>query len=199
MLTHDTAVAVMPLQFVPYTTRMHIDLSPLDLNEKRQHFISFAGNCREADPNRTTAFVLRSALANALGNLLPDIQASTACVRARDTMGCSLERCQPACKCMHRPGNLLQPARTHPQVKCNNELPHRQLQKVLRATTFCPVIVGDSAASWRLTEAILAGCIPVILAPPMHAIPLERDFDWGGAAIFINITRDSVRWMEPSR
>jgi hypothetical protein len=62
---------------------------------------------------------------------------------------------------------------------------------------FCPIIPGDDQASQSLTERYIAGCIPVFIGPPYHAIPFEKEVDYQSSAIFINITGSDL-WMNGS-
>ena len=44
--------------------------------------------------------------------------------------------------------------------QCPGRLTHADLQRKLRTSLFCLVPAGDTASSNRLTEVVLAGCIP---------------------------------------
>jgi hypothetical protein len=53
------------------------------------------------------------------------------------------------------------------QVRCANRpvvqpREHAEVQAEMRASRFCLMLPGDNVSSGRLTEAILAGCIPVV-------------------------------------
>ena len=80
-----------------------------------------------------------------------------------------------------------------------SSIKHHDLQQQMRESVFCPALAGDNAGSGRLTEIILAGCIPVFFLPPAHMTPMPDDFDWAHAAVFFNITRESADWMTPER
>ena len=45
---------------------------------------------------------------------------------------------------------------------------HEDLRHNMQRSVFCLVLQGDTASSRRLTETVLAGCIPVFLGPPTH-------------------------------
>ena len=49
---------------------------------------------------------------------------------------------------------------------------HAEFRQEMRRAVFCLLLPGDTASSSRLTEIVLAGCIPVFLGPPWHAQPL---------------------------
>ncbi len=55
---------------------------------------------------------------------------------------------------------------------------HGQMMQGLQRSLFCPVIAGDTQSSRRLTEIVLAGCIPVFIGPPFHTLPLAADIDY---------------------
>ena len=80
-----------------------------------------------------------------------------------------------------------------------HRLPHREVEREYRQSVFCPLLPGDSAATWRLPEVMMAGCIPVFLFPPLHAVPLPLDVNWPAVAIFINITQQSSSWYSEER
>jgi hypothetical protein len=65
-----------------------------------------------------------------------------------------------------------------------------EYKAVLATSTFCLVLRGDTESSLKFTEAILAGCVPVLIAD-MPAWPFSRrldyrtfslEFDWRAAA-----------------
>ena len=60
----------------------------------------------------------------------------------------------------------------------------------MRNATFCLSMPGDSASTRRLSETIMAGCIPVFLGPPYGSMPLaeEGGFDYRAAGLFYNVT-----------
>ena len=87
------------------------------------------------------------------------------------------------------------------QVWCtaNHSVEHAELELDYRQSQFCPLLAGDSAATWRLPEVLMAGCIPVFLFPPLHAVPLPYDIAWKDIAIFINITQARDLWYAEER
>ena len=51
---------------------------------------------------------------------------------------------------------------------------HRSVLEHMADCTFCLILPGNSQSSQRLTEAFLAGCIPVFIGPPWHSLPLTQ-------------------------
>lgn len=51
---------------------------------------------------------------------------------------------------------------------------HKSMLEQMASSTFCLILPGNSQSSQRLTEAFLAGCIPVFLGPPWHSLPLTQ-------------------------
>lgn len=68
------------------------------------------------------------------------------------------------------------------------------LMRSLSQALFCPVVPGDSQTSQHLTERYIAGCIPVFVGPPFHAMPFEKEVDYIASAIFLNVTNSSA-WL----
>ncbi|KAI7836695.1 hypothetical protein COHA_009471 [Chlorella ohadii] len=71
---------------------------------------------------------------------------------------------------------------------CPDKVPHAEMQQQLRQSLFCPMVAGDTPSSARLTEAVVAGCIPVFFGPPWHTMPLPDAIDWASIGVYINIT-----------
>lgn len=70
------------------------------------------------------------------------------------------------------------------QVACTdkefalNELkvqPHPGMLEAMAGSVFCLIMPGNSQSSQRLTEAFIAGCIPVFLGPPWHTLPFANE------------------------
>ena len=70
------------------------------------------------------------------------------------------------------------------QVACTdkefplNELkvqPHGAMLEAMAGSVFCLIMPGNSQSSQRLTEAFIAGCIPVFLGPPWHTLPFSTE------------------------
>ena len=70
------------------------------------------------------------------------------------------------------------------QVACTdkefalNELkvqPHGGMLEAMAGSVFCLIMPGNSQSSQRLTEAFIAGCIPVFLGPPWHTLPFSTE------------------------
>jgi hypothetical protein len=64
---------------------------------------------------------------------------------------------------------------------------HDTLITRLSHSQFCPVLPGDSQSSRRITDIVLAGCIPVWIGPPWHTVPLAGQLDYSKFALFIHI------------
>jgi hypothetical protein len=77
---------------------------------------------------------------------------------------------------------------------CDNHMPHQDLQASYRRSRFCPVLASNVQSSRRLSEVIMAGCIPVFIGPPFHALPLVGDVDYASMGIFINVTNSD--WID---
>ncbi|CAL8469724.1 g9266 [Coccomyxa elongata] len=73
------------------------------------------------------------------------------------------------------------------QASCDKSNTHKDLRDLLRRSKFCLVIAGETASTRRLTDAMLAGCIPVFLGPPWHSLPLAQWVDYASFAIFIEL------------
>ncbi|KAL4854407.1 hypothetical protein ACK3TF_004916 [Chlorella vulgaris] len=79
------------------------------------------------------------------------------------------------------------------QVKCANRpvrqpKPHAQVQLEMRRSVLCLLVPGDNVSSGRLTEAILAGCIPVFIGDPWHELPFNHgEVEWPNIAVFIKV------------
>lgn len=70
---------------------------------------------------------------------------------------------------------------------------HDALRGVMQRSTFCLVIPGDTASSRRLTEIILAGCIPVFVGSPWHSMPLAALLDYPKFALFVEL--EQLVWV----
>ncbi|KAL3132267.1 hypothetical protein ABBQ32_008853 [Trebouxia sp. C0010 RCD-2024] len=64
---------------------------------------------------------------------------------------------------------------------------HDQLRHNMRRSLFCIVLPGDTASSRRLTEAVLAGCIPVFVGPPWSSMPLAHKINYTQIALFFQL------------
>ena len=62
------------MQVLPLTSRLHIDLTPFAADEPRPTFLFLAANCLKEIPERTSAYVLRQAMVDALGDIAPDVK-----------------------------------------------------------------------------------------------------------------------------
>jgi hypothetical protein len=67
---------------------------------------------------------------------------------------------------------------------CPQAANHNSVLEDLARARFCLVIAGDTASSRRLSEIMAAGCIPVFVGPPWHALPLSPFIDYFSFALF---------------
>lgn len=72
---------------------------------------------------------------------------------------------------------------------CDNKMPHPTLMDHYRQSQFCPVMPSNVQSSRRLSEIVLAGCIPVFLGPPFHTLPLAQYVNYAQMGIFFNISQ----------
>lgn len=79
---------------------------------------------------------------------------------------------------------------------CDNKMPHPTLMQSYRQSQFCPVMPSNVQSSRRLSEVVLAGCIPVFFGPPFHTLPLAQYVKYADIGIFFNISQ-SV-WVNES-
>ena len=64
---------------------------------------------------------------------------------------------------------------------------HAVVRQEMQRSVFCLLLPGDTASSSRLTEAVLAGCIPVFLGPPWHAQPLAARLRYPDLSLFFQL------------
>lgn len=86
-------------------------------------------------------------------------------------------------------------------AQCPGHASHAELMEALQKSVFCLLPTGDTQSSRRLTEIILAGCIPVFVGPPYHSLPFAQDVDYKSFAVFFNVTSlESLRtwWHDQS-
>ena len=69
---------------------------------------------------------------------------------------------------------------------------HSALLETMASHQFCLVIAGDTQSSRRLTDAMLAECLPVFVGPPFHSLPLAHVVDYASFAVFLNVTSNAV-------
>ena len=76
----------------------------------------------------------------------------------------------------------------HPQaVQTAQVVSHAVIRQEMRRAVFCLLLPGDTASSSRLTEIVLAGCIPVFLGPPWHAQPLAARLRYPDFSVFFQL------------
>ena len=180
---HTSRYAAHVGDVLPFTSIIDIDPSP-GLSAERPIFARYHAACHR-DP-QTTSFIMRAALVEAWTPLGPDIKASCDAAEYISLAG---------------PGSILMRWCACKQVFCreNKSVEHGTLEAEYRQSQFCPMLPGDSAGTWRLPEVLMAGCIPVFLFPPLHAVPLPYDIAWKDIAIFINITQARDLWYAEER
>lgn len=88
-------------------------------------------------------------------------------------------------------------ARGLPQVRCTERefeqnvfatQKHRSVLEQMATSAFCLILPGNSQSSQRLTEAFLAGCIPVFIGPPWHSLPLNQRVRGSIPALFLSFS-----------
>lgn len=70
---------------------------------------------------------------------------------------------------------------------CNATVDYRTVRRELAESRYCLVVPGDTSSSRRLADAIVAGCIPVIVGEPWHALPYLPYLDYSEFALFVRI------------
>jgi hypothetical protein len=85
--------------------------------------------------------------------------------------------------------------RARVRCKCSScwgrELHHHVVQD-MQHSQYCLVMPGDTQASRRLTEAVLAGCIPVFIGPPFHAFPMAHVVPYTAFAFFFSFNASKL-------
>jgi hypothetical protein len=79
---------------------------------------------------------------------------------------------------------------------CAVQSPYEDLMVAMQRSTFCLMPPGETASSRRLTDAVLAGCIPVFIGPPWHEMPLAGHLNYSTFAVFV--TAPQPRWGKSS-
>ncbi|KAI9033530.1 exostosin family-domain-containing protein [Hyaloraphidium curvatum] len=67
---------------------------------------------------------------------------------------------------------------------------YAESQREIASATFCPVPIGDTPSSRRLSDAVLAGCIPVFVSSPdaeMHVRPWGDLVDYRDFAVHVRV------------
>ncbi len=65
----------------------------------------------------------------------------------------------------------------------------------MRNATFCLTMPGDSASTRRLSETIMAGCIPVFVGPPYASMPMAEHVRYRDFSVFFNVS-DYSGWLQ---
>lgn len=73
---------------------------------------------------------------------------------------------------------------------------HSHMMNDLRRSTFCLVLAGDTVSSRRITESMLAGCLPVFVGPPFHDLPLSKYINYSSFALHFQFS--SPPWVVPT-
>lgn len=66
-------------------------------------------------------------------------------------------------------------------------IPFPEFQKRLAQSKYCPVLAGDTSSSRRLTDVILAGCVPVFIGPPWAAFPMLPHVRYQSFSVFLRV------------
>lgn len=147
----------------------------------RPTFLSIRSGCSDS-PNRSSGMLQRAALIKALAHTAVDIKVGVVRLGSEEFLSppgssgtTSVPSASPVCdgactahKCRAQwqqstarpPALSPHPACTQADCTCAvcpDSLPHDALQAELRSSLFCPVLAGDTAASNRLSEVVLAG------------------------------------------
>lgn len=63
--------------------------------------------------------------------------------------------------------------------------------RIMKDATFCLILPAeDHQSTPSLSAAILAGCIPVFIGPPFHALPFASDVDYSRLSLFFSLEMD---------
>lgn len=141
--------------------------------DKNRHIIAPYSSTNDQPPfqsksQRTTRVFFRGGCADEEGS--PGKLLRYRLVEVFDIM--NLEETDVVCSCAQCPGHAS----------------HAELMVALQQSVFCLLPGGDTQSSRRLTEIIMAGCIPVIIGPPYHTLPFAQDVDYKSFAVFFNVT-----------
>jgi hypothetical protein len=83
---------------------------------------------------------------------------------------------------------------SNPQVIIScKAVDHMETSREMLTSTFCLVIAGDTPSGRRISEIVIAGCIPVFVGPPWHIRPLSRYVPWDQFSLFIEVN-NAARW-----
>lgn len=78
---------------------------------------------------------------------------------------------------------------------CQNSIGFDSMLRLMLNSTFCLIPPGDQQSSRRIPEAMLTGCIPVFVFPPIHALPLSHLVNYSLFSVFIRLERPF--WLTP--
>ena len=67
------------------------------------------------------------------------------------------------------------------------QVSYSQVMLEMRRTVFCFLLPGDTASSRRLSDIMMAGCIPVFLGAPWHAMPFADELRYKDFALFFQL------------
>ena len=67
------------------------------------------------------------------------------------------------------------------------QMSYPQVMLEMRRTVFCFLLPGDTASSRRLSDIMMAGCIPVFLGAPWHAMPFAGEVHYKDFALFFQL------------
>lgn len=81
---------------------------------------------------------------------------------------------------------------------CNSSATYKTVRKELAESRFCLVVPGDTVSSRRLSDAIVAGCIPAIVGEPWHALPYLPYLNYSDFAVFVRIREPPFQRLGPA-
>ena len=67
------------------------------------------------------------------------------------------------------------------------QVSYSQVMLQMRRTVFCFLLPGDTPSSRRLSDIMIAGCIPVFLGAPWHAMPFADEIQYADFALFFRL------------
>lgn len=68
-----------------------------------------------------------------------------------------------------------------------DRLDYGDYASLLATSNFCFLLPGDTQSSRRLSDAVIAGCLPVFLGPPYHSMPFSKKIRYQDFSILMHI------------
>ncbi|EIE21518.1 hypothetical protein COCSUDRAFT_66927 [Coccomyxa subellipsoidea C-169] len=150
---------------VPYSSTESINTIPLRPDGEKESLLFFRGKCDPAIPSNMGK-LMRSHVVRHLreGIAQGDQPPPTAGTAPEINVCCHGREAGDEVKCTER--------EFEQNVFATQK--HRSVLEGMANSAFCLILPGNSQSSQRLTEAFLAGCIPVFIGPPWHSLPLTQ-------------------------